>query len=1340
MKITLRTLRVLASLMAVALITGCVDMKLGAGKTRVLTSPPAPFAVREVVKAVPELRENKIMLGDCAAKPLTQYAFVCGDNMLYAEPGERAANFVLTMNRLPFTSLSYWGSTKAGWGHPFNSSTPELTIDQAAKSIAVTRKFEALAKDDSTFTGRMKLLEDGLIEVDYSCAMPAGGKLTDQGILVSFNPYSKIAGMKILVGDKQVAFSPDDAPHGDKTLFEGEFSGRIVFSPDHPERSFAIEVPDKRQIYIKEFRKEADKGNMHKYMGQIRIWPDQNGALKLRIDIRSVSSEALKTADSFAGINFWKNDRLHIPDFSARSNLLQNSSFESDLRYYDDGVMIWGSWPGTDRKVYAIDDKTAKFGNRSLLATTWKDYPSPTALSTFTIPTVAGKKYTFSFYAKADGPKLHIDVGCVTAEWLKFPSLPGFSPSLEWKRYSGTFTAPNSAAIIVFRPRNTGDKDIGHVWMDGLQLEEGDKATDYIESPISVVLLTSAPGNFFAPGQPMDARIRIHAAPNTKGSAAWEVEDFLYAKPCSGKFNFATDETGDATTSIPIDGKLGTGIFVVRTDVKTENGSSNTEFNRIYVMSPAPENCAHKSIFATTMRMTSHSEATAARLAYLGFGSANYETVKDRNSLLEKYGMPNIGGSGVVGYGPGDYSTNSVESRAGLIKRVTTEPYSDSLRVETENVSCQMAKAYPWIRTWFLQAEIGGGKIKCAEDKDADGLVKLILACRAGILKADPTLGFIFEGGYPNMYPEGGTATEDKWLAAAERVAPDIRFDKFAVHPYRPTPESPDLDANTETFISMLARHGYTKEPIYWNEGIYNCPWNIPEWGLDVHRGCSTDHWRAGTPTYHMGWAERVSAAYYARSYLVALKYSDRVRQFNGWNSGYTFIDVEMGVYALAKVPNTLGRLLGDSKFNKDIRFAVNCRAYVFEDALGRPVAAVWSHFPNVDRGVDPSPVAKMRFSGKIPEFIDLMENNLQPVIDANGFAEVPVTPFPTFIRGKAGTFDSLCKTLSSAVISGSKEFPLVVDMKLKSTTSAELSFFNRISRKFEGVATVGPRKIELAIPENSSKAFDLPLEKAVPCDSIGLVSIPLEITENGGAIVGKDYSFHAFAVAKSKGKADAWEGIPWISLTNRQVYKSAGSCAAVPVNFKAGYAGDMEAEFKLRWDEEKLHLLVKVVDDKPFFPKSSAVPAGDWSYDSIQIYIDTLGDNANRKTKGIFDFNDYSYCVSRDVETGKARVYRHSAPEQQIAGGLVAPMPNMIEPDVAAVVTTTPDGYIYDLSFPRRLIAPLELRKGSFARFGLMVNDNDGEGRKGGLVNTASPGSEPYANPEQWPGILLVE
>ena len=1310
-------------------ICGCV---FTAEKIPALSNPPAPFEATRVEQSIPELTETALMRTHATTgKTEKQYAFICGDKTFYAEQGGQAAIFKLESNNLPLVALSYWGSTKAGWGHPFNSSEPELKLDQQEKSITATRKFESLSKDDSTFTEKMKLLDDGILELSYSCELPKEGKLTDSGLFINLSPYSRFAGEKIRIGDKLLSFSSPDSPLGEKILLEGSFSGKIVLFPDHPEKSVALEIPEKCQMYIKELRKEADKDNPNKFLVQMRLWPKtKEGTLKVRFDIRNSSSEALKNSDTFANINFWRNDRLHIPDFKASINLLQNPSFESDLHYYRD--FGWGEWPGEGRELYSIDDTVAFAGKRSLRIRTWKDFKSPSFLSTFTIPTIQGKTYTFSFYAKANSDNTYVSARCVSGEWMKFPNLPNFKLTREWKRYSGSFTAPNAAAIVMLNATN-GTDETSTAWIDALQLEEGAQASAYADEAISSALICSKPYNFLSPHDPVNSKIRIHTVANAKGKLSVEVEDFLYAKPFTGTFDFTADPQGEALVAIPLDGKLGQGVFIVKTKVDLENGVSKTDFHRMSIMDTVQGKCPNKEIFATCMDMSAPSSICAARLAALGFGSTNYQSKELCNELLLKNGMPNIGGSGVVGYGPGDYSHCSVKGRKELCKRIETEPYSDNLRDELEKTSQEMALAYPWIRTWFLQAESGPSKIGCLAKNDNEGFAKLINACRAGVLKADASLKFIFEGGPCNMYPDGGIAQYDAWLSAAEKIDAKIRYDAFAIHPYRPVPENPDLDADADIFIKMLERHGYSKEPIYWNEGIYNCPWHIPEWGLDVQKGCSTDHWRAGTPSYHMGWAERISAAYYARSWLVALKYSERIRQFNGWSQGFIFFDAELGHFALAKIPNTLCHLLGDAKFKKDIRFAVNCRAYVFEDAQGRPVAALWSHITDVDRGLEQSPVAKIRFDGTSPELFDLMENKVEAKTSDDGAALVPVTPFPTFIRGKAGSLESLCKALSAASVSGSKDFPLVVDMKPKSRTSAELSFTNRISRKFEGTANVADNKIDLSIPESGSANCQINLPEPIPFDKIALISLPLELSENRASSVAKDFSLHAFAIHKANG----WDDIPSIRLTNRKVYTSGGGTAAKPVEVSAGYKGDFEAEYKMRWNDEKLFLQVKVVDDKAFFPKGENV-GGDWFYDSLQIYIDTYGDNASRNSKCIFDFNDYSYTVSKDAITGTSRVYRQAAPEQQIAGGLSAPKPNCIAPEVEAEVTLTQDGYIYELAFPLKAIVPMKLKEGYFIRFGLFANDNDGEGRKGGLVNTDTPGSEPFSNPEQWPGVIL--
>ena len=51
--------------------------------------------------------------------------------------------------------------------------------------------------------------------------------------------------------------------------------------------------------------------------------------------MRKITAAANQNSmDYFEGIDFWKADRLHIPDYTKCKNLIQNPSFESGLRYY----------------------------------------------------------------------------------------------------------------------------------------------------------------------------------------------------------------------------------------------------------------------------------------------------------------------------------------------------------------------------------------------------------------------------------------------------------------------------------------------------------------------------------------------------------------------------------------------------------------------------------------------------------------------------------------------------------------------------------------------------------------------------------------------------------------------------------------------------------------------------------------------------------------------------------------------------------------------------------------------------------------------------------------------
>ena len=1311
-----------------------------------ITNPPAPFEMKEAVKVRPKLVVREVLLRK-VKEPAKQYSFDSGDNSLKLDPRDPATKELTAGGSAIPVQIEYYGTTAAGHGYPFVGKKPQLTADMTAETLTVTKKFDTTKSDkaDGLFIETLKLDKDGLIDVSVKCQVPAGKKLKDRIVMFKFAPFDIVAGVNLLIDGKPYKFSDENAPFGDRKVFDGKCR-TIVFNPDIPAKRYELVLDKKYPVSINESRKQEDKEVRRKFNAEMRIRPDSDGSINYKLDITNTSRASTQKGNTYAGINFWKNDRLNIPDYDRSRNLLQNPIFNSGLRYYRQ-FMIWGTWPGEDRAAYQLSDEQKKFGHHSLKITTWPDYDKPNDFAAFVVPTIPGKKYTFSLYAKADAPDQWFSLRAVTSQWKRFPKMKGFSVPQEWKRFSTTFVAPNNAATIMFKVGSKAKKT-AHVWVDGLQFEQAGKASEFTCDEFGSDLVTSAPNNFLTMQQKPDAKLALLGKPGTKGTASIKLIDYFYRTLWSGKMPIKLDASGKGEISLPINDVVGKGVFVISADYKFDNGKTLKDFYRFARMNPLDHEYKNRDLFAVNMSpRTCDSEAKAQRLRHLGFGSVNYARSKLESDLCNKYGLQNTA-SGTLGYGPKLQGKHSGLDKE-LYSRLKKESYSKKTEKDIELVAYEQAKANPWVTCWFMQGECNGGggaKFKVIRDKNLEGFAKYIMATVRGVKKANPNVKIQLTGGPTNMSPKRGTRDIDNWLAACKKVNPNVKFDSIAIHPYRAMPEDPDLDSDAKVFLDMLEKNGNGKTQVYWNEGIYHTLWNVPQWRLSPYKACATDHWRCGTPSYDMGWAERISTAFYARSWLVGLKYADRVSNYNCWGSKALWMDTKLTPYAMGKVPNTLGELLGNATFKEDIRFAPQSRVYVFEDEKKRPVAAFWSYYPMVDRGSEISPVADIDFGGSLPEFIDLMGNTVEVKADAKGKVSIPVTPFPMFARGKTGETQAMVKAFQNAIMQGTKVFPINIDVKLTGRSSASVQLTNRLSRDFAGtIAMSGAAampKQQINVKQNSELTLPVKLKTSLPDNEIGKVAFDTTITQKGGDTVNKDFVIYASAVKKLRGRISGtgnlneWKNIPSIKLSNYKVARVKGQANTL----KSGHEGDLEAEYKMAWDDNNLYLLVSVTDDKVYFTKGKGNPEEDWRFDSLQLYFDTFGDNAGRVAKQVFDYNDYCYTVGMVQGSGKLRVFRSATPEQQIAGGLDAPQPNMLEPRIKAKYIPLSKGYACELVFPKTMVAPLMLQNDYFFRFGLLVNDNDGKGRKLGLSNTYSPGAEPYSHPEQWQGILLVK
>jgi cellulose/xylan binding protein with CBM9 domain/carbohydrate binding protein with CBM4/9 domain len=1298
-----------------------------------LTAPPVLFKEQKSVKNIqvkPDFLPDGIVFGK---KSLVM---------------DKKGNWTINAGNSALLKDSYYLSIKGVGGFGVNARRTvydkKFNYRSGEQKFTYSCKFPVGVKGNAgAFTRTVKLVADNLLQVDIKSTIPKTTKVNYQHMTMEI-PFTACAGKTVSVNDQTIKFSSSASPKPDKNkkLFDSKIDN-LLFTPETVSSTFNMKFLTRNSASIQENR---TKGARNAACVIIRIHPDKQGKISFLLDLRSNSTSAMeKSADTHAGIDFWRNDRLHVPNYAYSRNLIRNPSFEAGLRYYTLHETWGDTLPQSKSPIYSTTDQVAKFGNHSLEILAVKGRNNPGYLQTFTIPVETGKKYKLSFYAKGECRGLRLKLLSVTAKWLQFPKLGSYAiPTDKWQRYTVTFVAPNSAFTMLLRGTYDGSASTGtgRIWLDGLQLEAGDKATAWRNSsPVQAKLVTADPDNFLTSEQPVNAWLKLTAAPRTSGTVDCSVVDYFYKTIWKSSFTFKTDDLGIATVDLPINSKIKNGIYVLGCKFKLKNGKSATDYFRITRMKPVPEQYKNQDLISLCMQYRmSRKEDHWQRLNIIGiksfYGLDIAREEKLYSTLTQKYKFKHYSAPmlhhGKIGETKFDFKN---------MGQVTPE-----IERRVEEACFQKAKKYSWIKVWLFsdEPEAGGGsKFKTLKDGNIDGFAKLLLACRRGVKRFDPKKLVLMDGAC-NMSQGNGIRWVDRWLGAVNKLAPQERFDGTTIHPYRTRPDDPDLDDDAQAYFKMLARHGYDKTPVYWNGGIYHTPYNVAEWGLTPYRGCSMDHWRAGAFSYDMGWAERISAAYFARSWLVGLKYQDKVKHFNGWLSRIS-IDAYLTPLALQKIPNTLANLFGNATFKHDIRFAPQCRAYIFEDEQQRPVAAIWSHIPKVDRGSAASPVAEIKFSDNLPEFIDLMGNQQFPSVNPNGSVTVPITPFPLFIRGKASTLNTLIKSIAGAKLINSTSSPLTLFAKPVSTGKVEVTMTNLVSRKIKvnGIIKVQGKafKQKLSLQPRQKVTNSFPLTNLLAYNQINIVRIMAEMTlDDVDDTVKTDGSFSGFAIKKLKGKItidgniDDWRHIPAITIKNRCLKKQKFKNSKVEAT---GFKGDLDATFRVTWDNDKLYLLIEVKDDKlVHLPRKSTSVR--YNNDSVQIYIDTFGDGRLKSTRG-FDGNDYEYDLFPNLKDDSLTIYRRIAPEQQIAGGLLAPQPQTIATQVKGAFKRTTGGYIYEVAFPKTVLAPMQFKSGTSVGFSLFVNDVDQQQWKGSLTLTP-PGTGGHMNPHLYPVMLLTD
>ena len=1126
-----------------------------------------------------------------------------------------------------------------------------------------------------------------------------------------------------------------------------------VFGADDPAKKFGVHM---------ELGKEAGMRNLVIYRQgkrkhfEVRFYKvSKKHPYKIYFDFRRGAAEG-STGESRGGVNFKAIENLEMPDDSRR-NLLQNSSFECGLQGYTclgnrEGKPYWeGKWEWKPFEI--VEDPDAPFGKHVLRFNAKKGHMGEkcSAISPHPVVVPAGT-YTISFYAKGEdgcSPQIFLfATGFLNGKWLlNKDARKHFRPDGQWKRYSLTFRMDKAQPLEFCISAESKDRD-AYVLLDGLQLEHGSKATAYEPAPAEGRLITSSPENFVSAKEKIDGRMIITTAkPDLSGKVSIRVKNFFGEELLKREIPFRSDASGTAGIALPLDELPGLGVFVLRADYQLADGTRAYEHHRYAKMAFLDNTHPNKSKFAFDYMSPERHFLfipILERWKKLGVGAKHHHYTFDRKvmDMERRYGVEptntfmmsflvddeSLKNRRKMGFGFLDADQASSYVRPDDPRLLIRDFYLDSDGTITPEYLKKMQNAvktitarYPHIPMWVM-----AGEVLCkfppewwSKEKTPEACAKihaqLLKAFVDGVREGNPKAK-VFQDDPYNMTPAGGIAETERLLRETNKLG--VKFDVIAIHPYRKSPEDPDLDGDTKLLLQMLGRVGYDKVPVLWPEMMHWGPYDIPQWGTESsswHQQPRT--WRLGPLSYDMGATERKSAAWYMRSWLVVLKYGDRILGATAGNtSNNCFMDLMLTPYAAQLVPNTLGNVLGDAVFKKDIRFAPFIRAFVFEDGQKRPVAAVWCHQQRTEDGFTDNPVAEADFGDTLESVIDFMNS---PRAFNPGNFRFPVNSFPLFLRGKPGTLEQMISALESAnIVSGEGIAPLDVLANPVNREEVGIRVRNYVSRPFKG--TLNGKALN--IPASGQTEVVLPLSQPLDYHAVTKIPLPVEIRNANGGGYRYDLTFEALP-AKHVPEGVTFETVEWSKIPSIPFVRKMGT-------------GKTSGSFRIGWN--KLGIFIEAaVKDKTFVHTEYEKTSNRWNNDCLQIYFDTLANARVRILKG-YDEDDYDYAVFPNAAGNSSIVYRYRSVEQQLGLATQAPPDNTVAPDIPSSFSNENGILTYRVFFPAKYLLPISLRKGWVFGFGLYAADSNQKNKVEGGLTTSSDNGGCFNKPHHWPAVIL--
>jgi hypothetical protein len=1320
-----------------------------------------PFEVKQSKRIAPELVVKTFIDENNKSQPMDMVSLVMGNKRISVREiqndkftSKSDNSFAILINsKTVFQVIFAGGYTSSdnksiAFAQGYKRENSKLSCDFENNIIKWSNRYILPDGTYTDFVYQLKPVGDGKVELswDHGCTQKQFDDTKSAGCLIYFSmpaAYRK-AGIEIngsLLKLESKSSLQQDEQKG--VVVWRDTLNKMVYNPTNPLDGFSISILNPLRSVC------TEKFAYNRFSLGFKMSSERPTG-KMIIDFGDSSVASADAPPAVEGVDLWKQDALHMPLLPTR-NLFPNPSFEQGMRY-------WRWWSGgakytpSEVKRYGIDSTNGLFGSSSMVINPTQH--GSLALKSFSLPSKKGRTYTVSYYAKAENSKATIKLALLSSkEGGQFNrgtvnSTKNNKLTKEWQRFSQSFVSDGAPIALLVLASNRG----GKVWLDGIQYEAGDEATEFVYAPLEGLLTSSNPDNNIEYGSKLDTEFEVKGKKGTVGKIEFTLMNFYKNILWDKSYRVKAGES----VKLPFDSlHLPTGTYILRACYKVV-GTNYYDFYRFTIIKSLNGTHATKDLYGNLfMTRDCRTEDRLDLMERLGYGgSTSYGPGNVREPFLyelrEKYNVTGYTHS-VIGSGglhmtseqrrdrhPDVKFAMSIDSRLWRTPKEREEIkvheyYSPEVLQRMEELAEKNAREHPYVRVWSIATEEEGTMPPLRNRRDFKEYAKLQEAFYKGIKKGNPEAIALPSGGTSGYGKVRGREEIEGYLEATQGK---VKWDAVAIHPYGSidgTLGASDLDESIQMLSDSMAKYGYGEEtPILLNEGGGG---SASVWGDGPSYSYS-----GGQPSYDQGLHEFLHAAKFARQYIICLKYWPRLPHFNTWQAqSRTIVD-----YNLTPTPsmlgiNTLGQLLGNPEFVADIRPAQGMRGYAFKDDNGKGVAAVWCTLDDVELGFKRGPVMRVKFDGKLPEIIDLMGDKYPITADKDGYVDIQLTPAPLFLI--AENPNKLAKVLNDAEIVGAganvkTSFIPTKDGKIL----AELD--NLTGNRLVGDILIDGEKTPFDLAPMKTSTVELTESVKPEFGHMFSWNNNYALSVNGKQEADEIWNMDYFYAQYVNGEPD-WDQVASIKMTN--LYRPVVKLKQTP----GGHKGDIEASFKVAWNENNLYLRVEAEDDifnvsnDKFWNSAEAQKTQLYALDGcLEVYFD-CGVNG-RLNNGGFDLDDYRYdfCVANsEGKSGAGFVNRLREVFTEYGGGVEFPTKEEAAKGIQCEFTRVSETkYIYTITFAQKYLEPFRLKDGSTTGFAMYLHDrqDDGTMANKGLSLATEPGSHCDNKPQLWPVMIL--